>query len=168
MQAPAPGMEASCTLTPELEEGPYYLDDILFRSNITEDQIGIPLVLRIKVVNTDCEPLADTFVDIWHCNGTGFYSGYTCELLLHLLHGFKLNASTLYSPLPPNPVGSETMLASDSSRSYMQSITCEWGTFVCLLSCIQASVHCLSAEITHQLTAAQSTVAVCACTLLIW
>ena len=83
LQAPAPGMEAACTLTPELEEGPYYLDDILFRSNITEDQIGIPLVLRIKVVNTECEPLADTFVDIWHCNGTGFYSGYTRELLLH-------------------------------------------------------------------------------------
>lgn len=90
LQAPAPGMESSCTLTAELEEGPYYLDDILFRSNITEDQIGIPLVLRIKVVNTDCEPLADTFVDIWHCNGTGFYSGYTREPLLHLLHGCSL------------------------------------------------------------------------------
>ena len=78
-------MEASCTLTPELEEGPYYLDDVLFRSNITEDQVGIPLSLRIKVVNTDCEPLADTFVDVWMCNGTGFYSGYTRERLLSLL-----------------------------------------------------------------------------------
>ncbi|KAL0036291.1 hypothetical protein WJX77_001041 [Trebouxia sp. C0004] len=25
------------------------------------------------------KPLADTFVDIWHCNSTGFYSGYTRE-----------------------------------------------------------------------------------------
>ena len=81
VQAPAPGTEAACTLTTELEQGPYWLDDIMFRSNITENQEGVPLLLRIKVANTDCEPLADVFVDIWHCNATGFYSGFTREQL---------------------------------------------------------------------------------------
>ena len=78
-QAPAPGTEASCNLTTELEEGPYWLDDIMFRSNITEEQPGIPLLLRIKIANADCEPVVDAFVDIWQCNSTGFYSAFTCE-----------------------------------------------------------------------------------------
>ncbi|KAL0030604.1 hypothetical protein WJX79_009288 [Trebouxia sp. C0005] len=75
--APAPSTEASCTLTTELETGPYYLDDILFRSNISEGQNGIPLLLKIQIVDTDCEPVVDAFVDIWQCNSTGFYSGFT-------------------------------------------------------------------------------------------
>ena len=79
LQAPAPATDATCTLTTELEEGPYWLDDLLFRSNITEDQPGVPLLLRIKLVNTDCEPVVDAFVDIWQCNSTGFYSGFTSE-----------------------------------------------------------------------------------------
>lgn len=103
VQAPAPGMEASCTLSTELEEGPYYLDDILFRSNITEDQTGIPLILRIKVVNTDCEPLVDTFVDVWHCNGTGFYSGFTCEAS-NLLHTARNCIVCLHATLGPLPI----------------------------------------------------------------
>lgn len=81
MQAPAPGTAASCVLTTELEQGPFWLDDIMFRSNLTENQPGIPLLLRIKLVNslTDCEPLVDAFVDVWSCNSTGFYSGFTSE-----------------------------------------------------------------------------------------
>lgn len=68
-------------LTTELEEGPFWLDDIMFRSNLTENQPGIPLLLRIKLVNSlsDCEPLVDAFVDIWSCNSTGFYSGFTSK-----------------------------------------------------------------------------------------
>ena len=69
----------TCTLTPELVEGPYYINETLFRSNITEGQPGIPLTLRVKVLDTSCSPLADAFVDIWSCNSTGYYSGYTRE-----------------------------------------------------------------------------------------
>ncbi len=165
LQAPAPGMEASCTLTTELEEGPYYLDDILFRSNITENQIGIPLVLRIKVVNTDCEPLADTFVDIWHCIGTGFYSGYTREPLVHLHHftASVSHASTQHSPLLPNSVCLELcclLLHSEAAHSvlfvkrllldvhYHSEIQClrlGTGTAVCSCSehrgCLLLSTH---------------------------
>ena len=86
VQAPAPGTEAVCTLTTELEIGPYYLYDILFRSNITEGQAGVPLLLQVKVANTDCEPLVDAFVDIWHCNSTGFYSGFTRESFVSVQH----------------------------------------------------------------------------------
>ena len=78
-QAPAAAADKDCALTPELEEGPFYINDTLFRSNITEDQAGLPLFLRVKAVDTSCKPLVDAFVDIWSCNSTGSYSGYTSE-----------------------------------------------------------------------------------------
>lgn len=66
----------SCLLTPELTEGPYYLDDALIRQDITEGKEGIPLTLRINVVDTtSCTPLTNVAVDIWHCDSHGYYSG---------------------------------------------------------------------------------------------
>ena len=79
MQVPAAAADRGCTLTSELEEGPFYISDTLFRSNITEDQAGLPLSLRVKAVDTSCKPLMDAFIDIWSCNSTGSYSGYTGE-----------------------------------------------------------------------------------------
>ena len=38
-------------------------------------QPGVPLELRITVLDKDCRPLNGTFVDIWSCNSTGVYSG---------------------------------------------------------------------------------------------
>ena len=79
MQAPAAATDEGCALTSELEEGPFYIKDTLFRSNITEDQAGFPLALCVKAVDTSCNPLMDAFIDIWSCNSTGSYSGYTSE-----------------------------------------------------------------------------------------
>jgi protocatechuate 3,4-dioxygenase beta subunit len=65
-----------CVLTPELTEGPYYVDDALIREDITDGQPGLPLHLAITVVDTaTCQPLADAAVDIWHCDAQGYYSG---------------------------------------------------------------------------------------------
>jgi len=79
VQAPAAAADSDCALTSELEEGPFYINDTLFRSTITEDQAGLPLTLRVKAVDTSCNPLMDAFIDIWSCNSTGSYSGYTSE-----------------------------------------------------------------------------------------
>jgi len=79
MQAPATAADRKCALTSELEEGPFYINETLLRSNITEDQPGLPLTLRVKAVDTSCNPLMDAFIDIWSCNSTGSYSGYTSE-----------------------------------------------------------------------------------------
>jgi protocatechuate 3,4-dioxygenase beta subunit len=66
-----------CILTPELAEGPYYLDDLLVRNDITEGKAGIPMTLRITVVDaTSCAPLGNAAVDVWHCDANGFYSGF--------------------------------------------------------------------------------------------
>lgn len=70
--------EAVCVLTPELTEGPYYLDDLLVRNDITEGKDGIPLDLRITVVDaTTCASIENAAVDVWHCDANGFYSGFT-------------------------------------------------------------------------------------------
>ncbi|WP_435283454.1 intradiol ring-cleavage dioxygenase [Streptomyces koelreuteriae] len=69
--------EACYKLTSETTEGPYYIDADKLRRDVTEDQEGIPLTLRLKVIDTEtCKPLANAAVDIWHCNALGVYSGY--------------------------------------------------------------------------------------------
>ncbi|MFD8389548.1 intradiol ring-cleavage dioxygenase [Streptomyces sp. NPDC059680] len=68
---------ADCVLTPEQTEGPYYLDLETVRKNITEGKAGVPLTLRVTVVDAaTCAPLPQTAVDIWHCDALGIYSGY--------------------------------------------------------------------------------------------
>jgi protocatechuate 3,4-dioxygenase beta subunit len=66
----------SCVLMPELTEGPYYLDLDLVRSDITEGRPGLPLDLRVDVVDAgSCEPIEGAAVDVWHCDAGGAYSG---------------------------------------------------------------------------------------------
>jgi protocatechuate 3,4-dioxygenase beta subunit len=67
----------SCVLTPEMTEGPYYIDGEKFRRNITEGRPGAPLTLRLGVVNAStCKPLKGAIVDIWHADASGVYSGF--------------------------------------------------------------------------------------------
>lgn len=72
----------SCVLTPTKDEGPYFVDERLLRSDIRTDpsdgtpQDGVPLTLAIKTVRVDgrSEPVEGVHVDIWHCNANGIYS----------------------------------------------------------------------------------------------
>lgn len=69
--------EACYVLTTETTEGPYYIDADKIRQDITEDEAGIPLTLRLKVIDAEtCRPLRNAAVDIWHCSALGVYSGY--------------------------------------------------------------------------------------------
>ncbi|QWA23131.1 intradiol ring-cleavage dioxygenase [Streptomyces osmaniensis] len=67
------------TLMSSVTEGPYYLDGALVRKDITEGKSGVPLTLRLTVVDaTDgCTPVKGAAVEIWHCDAWGYYSGYT-------------------------------------------------------------------------------------------
>lgn len=70
----------ACTLSPELTEGPYYLDLEKIRKNITEGKAGLRLDLRVTIVNAStCEPIEDVAVDIWHADASGVYSGIGSE-----------------------------------------------------------------------------------------
>ncbi|MGJ8517768.1 dioxygenase family protein [Carnimonas bestiolae] len=67
-----------CPVATAAVEGPYYIDNRIFRSDITEGQSGYPIELNIKIVNSNnnCTPVANALVSIWHCNAKGEYSGY--------------------------------------------------------------------------------------------
>jgi len=74
---------ASCIVTPDEVQGPFPYPggektNPLNRSDIREDQKGVPLILTFKVVNTNnaCAVVPGARVDIWHCNNDGYYSGY--------------------------------------------------------------------------------------------
>ncbi len=68
---------ATVALTPEMTEGPYYLDLDLVRSDITEDREGSALALSLVVIDVSSgAPVEGAAVDIWHCDADGLYSGF--------------------------------------------------------------------------------------------
>ena len=70
-------VQGMCSLTPTETSGPYYLDLDLLRQDITEGLPGLPTRLLIQVVRTsDCAPIPNAAVDVWHCDAVGRYSGY--------------------------------------------------------------------------------------------
>ena len=73
------------TSTVEVTEGPYFVDELLNRSDIRVDpsdgsvQAGLLLLLSVGVSTLDTTtgkttPLPNAVVDIWHCNSQGLYS----------------------------------------------------------------------------------------------
>ncbi|RKS08552.1 hypothetical protein DFP74_4262 [Nocardiopsis sp. Huas11] len=75
------GTDGVCVLSPEVTEGPYYLDGQLIREDITDGKQGFPLAMAITVVDYSdgCAPMTEdsVAVEIWHCDAWGYYSGYT-------------------------------------------------------------------------------------------
>jgi protocatechuate 3,4-dioxygenase beta subunit len=69
--------EVACVLTPEQTEGPYYISGEKLRRDITEGKAGVPLLLRLHVVDAStCKPIEGAAVDIWHADALGVYSGF--------------------------------------------------------------------------------------------
>ena len=73
----------SCVLTAALTEGPYFVDEKLYRSDIRTDPVtgdvaaGVLLQLTFnvaRVANSACTPLTGAYLDVWHCNAGGVYS----------------------------------------------------------------------------------------------
>ena len=66
----------TCVLAPEQTEGPYYVSGAKVRRNITEGRPGVPLTLRLRVVDASgCTPIRNAAVDVWHADALGRYSG---------------------------------------------------------------------------------------------
>jgi protocatechuate 3,4-dioxygenase beta subunit len=77
---------ATCAAKPEFEEGPYFVDPVLARSDIRSDSTtgavtpGAPLELAFNIsqlANGACTPLPGATVDIWQCDAAGRYSGFS-------------------------------------------------------------------------------------------
>jgi protocatechuate 3,4-dioxygenase beta subunit len=77
----------NCVLTPSADEGPYFVDERLLRSDIRSDaeggspEDGVHFALSMKIVRAgdDCPPVEGAHVDVWHCNAHGKYSGEPAE-----------------------------------------------------------------------------------------
>ena len=68
---------SQCVLSPELTEGPYYIDENLIRRDITEAKEGLALQLRLTVEDAStCKPIHRATVEVWHADATGNYSGF--------------------------------------------------------------------------------------------
>src|SRR5258705_1282 len=73
---------AACSAAPAETEGPYFVDELLERSDIRVDpsdgsvEPGVLLRLDLTVVqaDADCAPAAGVQVDVWHCSAGGVYS----------------------------------------------------------------------------------------------
>jgi protocatechuate 3,4-dioxygenase beta subunit len=72
-----------CVVRPEMTEGPYFVDEMLNRSDIRRDpsdrsvKPGTLLQLSFNVSTiaaAACTPLAGALVDLWHCDHLGVYS----------------------------------------------------------------------------------------------
>ncbi len=69
-----------CPVTPRQTEGPFYFDPELVRRDIAEGRPGVPLRLRLQIVDAArCAPSERARVDVWHCDAGGAYSGYDRE-----------------------------------------------------------------------------------------
>lgn len=70
----------SCTLSPSETAGPFPIitPSDLVRANIISDRTGVALLITLTVVDNsnDCAPLANVYVDLWHCDSDGNYSEY--------------------------------------------------------------------------------------------
>jgi protocatechuate 3,4-dioxygenase beta subunit len=71
---------SACTLTAEQEEGPFYVALNRIRSNIVGNRKGVPLSLRITVIDSStCKPLQGAAVDVWQADAVGHYSDESQE-----------------------------------------------------------------------------------------
>lgn len=67
-------------VSPSETKGPFPIKTPaeLVRENIVSDRSGIPLLIQLKIQNhsQSDQPLANTLVDLWHCDANGDYSEY--------------------------------------------------------------------------------------------
>ncbi|KAG8947412.1 hypothetical protein FRC04_010732 [Tulasnella sp. 424] len=69
--------DSACVLSPETVVGPYYIEGESIRSNLVDDEKGLPFYAEFELFNiNDCGPLANAAIDIWSCNATGEYGGF--------------------------------------------------------------------------------------------
>ncbi len=98
----ATALAAAVDETPGVTEGPYWVDELIDRSDVRSDpttgvvQSGLPMSLAVNVaqLNSDgsTSPLVGAYVDIWHCNALGIYSDIAAENTLgeKFLRGYQI------------------------------------------------------------------------------
>jgi protocatechuate 3,4-dioxygenase beta subunit len=76
------GNTPACVARPALTEGPYFVDEMLNRSDIRSDPSDgsirqgalLALTYRVSQLTNACSPFGGASVDVWHCDASGVYS----------------------------------------------------------------------------------------------
>jgi protocatechuate 3,4-dioxygenase beta subunit len=155
----------SCTLTPSLveaegtpqqTEGPYFVEGMPNRSDITSDpsdgsvQQGIPLHLIIHVYDIDngsCTPLKGARVDIWHANSQGVYSAVNDQGTTgkKFLRGYQVtdnNGTARFTTIYPGWYQGRAIHIHDKVRIFNGSEkTLEWTSQIYLNNSVNEQVH---------------------------
>lgn len=63
-------------LTQATTEGPCYFG-VETGEDISSGLSGLPMQLCLKLVDTACQPLENYWIEVWHCDNRGVYSGDT-------------------------------------------------------------------------------------------
>lgn len=74
------GSKISSSVTPRLTEGPYYKAGSPEQATLYQDSMaGTKLIVTGYVYNTNCQPVANAWLDFWQADANGNYdnSGYT-------------------------------------------------------------------------------------------
>lgn len=94
---PAP----SCVVRPEKTVGPYFVDELINRSDIRSDpstgvvKAGVQLDLKFvvsKIASNSCTAFSGAQVDVWHCDAGGLYSDESANNTLgqKFLRGYQV------------------------------------------------------------------------------
>jgi protocatechuate 3,4-dioxygenase beta subunit len=67
-----------CAMIQDSFEGPFFYCTNPQSPEISKGKPGVALVVALRAMDaTGCQPLANAVIDIWHCDASGLYSGYT-------------------------------------------------------------------------------------------
>ena len=72
------GGSCEVNLTGSTTKGPCYFQDST-GEDISEGFTGLPMLLCLRLIDSNCDPLANHTVEVWHCDANGVYSGDTSE-----------------------------------------------------------------------------------------
>jgi protocatechuate 3,4-dioxygenase beta subunit len=163
----------TCTITPSLvevegtpqqTEGPYFVDGMPNRSDITIDtsdgsvEEGIPLTLVINVYDVDdgtCIPLRGAQVDIWHANYQGVYSGVQQQGTTgtNSLRGYQItndNGTVRFTTVYPGWYEGRAIHIHVKVRTFEGSQkTFEWTSQLYLPNSINEQVHTMAPYSNH-------------------
>jgi len=73
------GLGNLCQLTEAFTIGPCFFDVADERTDISEGEPGVPMALVMKLVDNNCQPIANAQIEVWWCNAKGLYSGDNSE-----------------------------------------------------------------------------------------
>lgn len=69
-------LSSEANITMELDQGISYVRGEYVRSTISEDQSGVYTYVDLELIDlSTCKTAPDLYIDFWHCNSTGAYSG---------------------------------------------------------------------------------------------